>query len=88
MYVGNCKYYKAYNSMGMSSVGCTDVSGKQLHRQVDMYLGVTSGKPMWCNCSILAQYARDMGSIPALGTIFPIVNTPTPYMCVYYVIHK
>ena len=29
-------------------------------------------EPMWCNGSTLAQNARDVGSIPALGTLFPI----------------
>ena len=33
---------------------------------------------MWCNGSTLAQNVRDVGSIPALGTIFPISVTPTP----------
>ena len=32
-------------------------------------------KSTWCNGSTLAQNARDVGSISALGTIFPIFNT-------------
>ena len=35
---------------------------------------------MLCNPSTLAQNARDVGSIPALGTIFPIFVTPTTYV--------
>ena len=31
---------------------------------------------MWCNGSTLAQNARDVCSIPTLGTIFPIFITP------------
>ena len=48
-----------------------------VHRQVGMDIEVTSGKPMWCNGSILARNARDVGSSPALGIIFPIFVTPT-----------
>ena len=59
----------------MSVVGCTDFSGKELHRQVGREIVVTSGKPMWCMVSILAQNAIDMVLIPVLGTIFPIFIT-------------
>ena len=31
----------------------------------------------WCNHSTLALNARDMGSIPFVGTLFPIFITPT-----------
>ena len=61
-------------------VGDTDLSGKELHIQVGVGLVgivgivVTSKKPMWCT---LARNARDVGSILALGTIFPIFITPT-----------
>ena len=30
-------------------VGCTDLSGKELHRPVGMGIVVTSRKPLWCN---------------------------------------
>ena len=36
---------------------------------------VTSGKPMWCNGSTLAQNARDVGLTPTRGTTFPIFIT-------------
>ena len=31
---------------------------------------------MWCNGSTLARNAKDVGSSPALGTVFPIFVTP------------
>ena len=34
-----------------------------------------SKEPMWCNGSILAQNDSDVGSSPALGTVFPIFST-------------
>ena len=46
---GNVCKVTAYNSIGMSVVGCTDLSGKELHRPVGMGIVVTSEKPMWCN---------------------------------------
>ena len=57
-------------------VVCTDLWGKELHRQVGVGIVVTSGKPMWCNGSTLAWNAKDVGSCPALGRIFPIFITP------------
>ena len=33
-------------------------------------------EPTYCNGSTLAWNARDVGSVPALGTIFPIFITP------------
>ena len=33
-------------------------------------------EPMWCNGSTLGWNVRDAGSIPALGTMFPIFITP------------
>ena len=41
-----------------------------------MYNGDVS-EPTWCNGSILARNPRNVGSHPALGTIFPIFVTPT-----------
>ena len=54
----------------MSVVGCTDPSGKELHRQVGMGIVVTSGSLHGVMVSTLTQSARDVGSIPTLGTIF------------------
>ena len=61
----------------MSEVVCTGLSGKELHRQVDMGIVVTSGSLSGLMVSTLAWYAWDVGSIPALSTIFPILITPT-----------
>ena len=38
--------------------------------------------------SILAQHARDVGSIPALGTIFPIFITPMTLLAVTMILCK
>ena len=60
--------------MGMSVVGCTDdLSCKELHSLVGIV--VTSGN--LCGVKTLAWNAKDMGSIPTLGTTFPIFITPT-----------
>ena len=58
-------------------VACTDLCGKELHRQVGVGIVVTPGKPMGCNASTLAWNAREVGSSPALGTVFPIFIPPT-----------
>ena len=58
----------------MSVVGCTDLSGKELHRQVGMGKMVTSVSLGGIMVSTLAWNARDVGSI--LGTVFPIFITP------------
>ena len=79
-YVCNCKHYKTYNSRGMRVVVCTDLWGKELHRQVDAGIMVTSGKPTWCNGYTLAWDARYVGSSPVLGTVFLIFITPTTYI--------
>ena len=60
-------------------VVCTALWGKGLHRQVSMGIVVTLGKPTWCNGSTLARNARDVGTSPALGTVFPIFSTPTTH---------
>ena len=52
------------------------VVGKELHIHVGMGINGDIREPMWCNGSTLAQNARDMGSILALCTIFPIYITP------------
>ena len=62
---------------GTSVVVYTDLLGKKLHRQVDVGTVVTSGSLGGIMVSTLAQNASDVGSIPLLGTIFPIFITPT-----------
>ena len=42
-------------------------------------------EPTWGNASTLAWNARDVGSIPALSTIFPIFITPTTYIYVHMI---
>ena len=56
---------------------CTDLSGKEAHRQVGMDKVVTSRSLAGVMVSTMAQNARDMGRITTLGTIFPIFITPT-----------
>ena len=74
----NRKQVKTYFSRGMSIVVCSDLWGKELPAYTSgcEYTGEVR-EPMWCNGSTLAQNARDMGSIPALGKVFPICITPT-----------
>ena len=55
---------------------CIDLSGNELHRQVSIGIVVTSGNLYGVMVRIQAQNARDVGSLPALGTIFPIFITP------------
>ena len=56
-------------------VVCTDLPGKDLHRQVGVDRIVTSWHLGGVMVSSLAQNARDVGSRPTLGTIFPIFIT-------------
>ena len=58
-------------------VVCTNLSGKEPHRQAGIGKVVTSGSLGDVMVSTLAQNARGVGSIPALGTIFPIFITST-----------
>ena len=55
---------------------CTDLRGKELHRLVGMGIVVKSGSPCGVMISTLDWKGRDVCSIPALGTIFPIFITP------------
>ena len=72
------KSNKAFNINNNNNVaGCTDLSGKELHRQVGVDIEVTSGSLSHVMVSRLAQNARDVGLISALGIIFPIFITPT-----------
>ena len=48
------RFYSTYIPIWLSVfliyiVGCTDLSGKKLLRQVGVGILVTSGKPTWCN---------------------------------------
>ena len=60
-------------------VVCNHLWGKELHRQVGVVIVMTSGKPTWCNGSTLSWNARDVGSSPAVGTVFPIFITPMAF---------
>ena len=57
-------------------VVCTDLSGKEPHRQVGVGRLVTSCNLGGVMAQILAWYARDMDLIPTLVAIFPIFITP------------
>ena len=70
-------------------VVCTDLWGKEPHKQVGMGMLVTSGKPMLCT---LAGNARDVGSIPIISTLFPHFVTPRalvvwPWSCRSYALY-
>ena len=62
---------------GTSVVVCTDLSGKESHRQVGKGRMVTLANLGGLMVSTMAGNARDMGSIPALCARFPIFITPT-----------
>ena len=70
-------YYKTCNFKGTRAVVCTDISGKELLRQVGVGTVGTSGNLWGVMVSTLAQNARDVGSIPVRGTIFQIFLTLT-----------
>ena len=61
-----------YNATGMNVVGCTDLSGKELHRQVGLSSVVTAGSLDGVMVSTMTRNVRAVGSISALGAIFPI----------------
>ena len=67
---------------------CTDLSGKELDRQVAKSIAVTPGKPTWCNGSTLALNARTGSLSYALGAIFHIFITPTTLVAVTMILHK
>ena len=62
-------------------VDCTDLSGKKLLRQVGMGSVLTQGWLGSVIVSTLIQNAREVGTIPALGTVFPIFITPMTLGC-------
>ena len=72
---------KTYNSRGggASVAVCSDLPGKEPHRQVGVGSMVTSGSLGSLMVSTLAQNARGVGSIPTLGPIFHIFITATSY---------
>ena len=45
-------------------------------------------EPTWCDGSMLAQNARDVGSTPALDTIFPIFVLPTTLVAMTVIVYK
>ena len=55
---------------------CTDLSGKESHRHLGVGAVVTSGSLGGEMVSTLVRTERDVGLIPAPGTIFPIFITP------------
>ena len=55
-------------------VGRTE--GKELYRHVGVDIVVTVGGLDGVKVSILTRNAKDVGSIPALGRIFPSFITP------------
>ena len=61
-----------------TAVVCTDLSGKEPHRQVGMGIVVISGSLHGVMFGTLAQNAEDMGLVPTLGTVFP--TTPTTWV--------
>ena len=58
-------------------VVCTDLSGKEPHRQVGVGRVVASRSLSSVMVSTLAQNARDLGSISTLGAIFPMFTHST-----------
>ena len=56
---------------------CTDLSGKEPHRQIVVGRIATSGSLGGEMVIIMGQNERDVSLIPALGTIFPISITPS-----------
>ena len=58
-----------------SIIACTEHSGKEPHRQVAVGRVVTLGSVGGVMISTMALNARDLGSIPSLGEIFPFFVT-------------
>ena len=67
---------------------CTDLSGKELHRQLGVGIVVTSESICGVVISTLAWNVRDVGSIPTLSMIFPIFITPTTVVAVTRILCK
>ena len=64
-----CKCLNDLQFQGTSVVGCINLSGKKLHREVGVGAVVASGSLGGVMVSTLAWNARDVGSIRPLGTI-------------------
>ena len=60
----------------MNVVVYTYLSSKEPHRQAGVSSMVTSGSLGGVMVNTLAHNVRDVGTIPALGIIFPIFITP------------
>ena len=54
-------------------MACSDLSSKEPQREVGVDRVMTSGSLG----GVMVWNTRDVGSIPALGAIFPIFITPT-----------
>ena len=65
-------------------IDCTDLSGKELHRQVVVDIVATSGSLCGVMVITLALNSTDVGSIFALGTIFPIFIIPAT--CIWVIL--
>ena len=74
----HCIYSGIHSGMHRGVVVCTDLLGKETYRQIGVGRMVTSGGLHGVMVSTLARNTRDVGSIPALGTTFPIFITPPP----------
>ena len=57
----------------------TDISGKERHRQMDIDRVVAYRRLGGVVVSIMTQNPSHLGSIPAVGAILPISNTPVMY---------
>ena len=60
----------------MSVVVCTDLIDLEQLRQVGVYMAMTSRSLSGKMIRTLAWNLRDVGSIPVLGTLFPIFTPP------------
>ena len=60
-----------------SVVCCTDLSGKDPHRQACVGLVVTSGSLLDVMAKTLVRNARDVGLSPTLGMLFRMLITLT-----------
>ena len=67
---------------------CTYLSEKEPHRQVGISMVQSSGTLYGVIVNILSWNARNVGSIPALGTIFPISMTPTTLVAAIMILYK
>ena len=65
-----------YSSNVMSAVVCTDLSGKEPHKEVDIDRVIASGSLGGVIVSSVARTAKELGSIPTLGAIFPTFTLP------------